>query len=91
MPNFLGKVVIGGSIDLDFSDDALDGYYTPAIFYGNYEDLQLSQSNGQAGLLVANAAEATSQGIEIDGRWLITEGLTMTFAGAYLDFQFDDL
>ena len=61
-----------------------------AIFYSKYEDLQVSQFNGQVGFLVGNAAEATSQGIEVDGRWLITEGLTMTFAGAYLDFQFDE-
>jgi outer membrane receptor protein involved in Fe transport len=61
-----------------------------AIFYSQYEDLQVSQFNGQVGFLVGNAAEATSQGIEVDGRWLITEGLTMNFAGAYLDFQFDE-
>jgi len=61
-----------------------------AIFYSEYEDLQVSQFNGQVGFLVGNAAEATSQGIEVDGRWLIAEGLTMTFAGAYLDFQFDE-
>jgi outer membrane receptor protein involved in Fe transport len=61
-----------------------------AIFYSEYEDLQVSQFNGQIGFLVGNAAEATSQGIEVDGRWLITDGLTMTFAGAYLDFQFDE-
>jgi len=61
-----------------------------ALFYSEYEDLQVSQFNGFVGFLVGNAAEATSQGIEVDGRWLITEGLTMTFAGAYLDFQFDE-
>ena len=64
--------------------------FNTAIFYSDYEDLQVSQFNGVVGFLVGNAAEATSQGIEIDGRWLITEGLTMTFAGAYLDFQFDE-
>ena len=61
-----------------------------AIFYSEYEDLQVSQFDGAVGFQVGNAAEATSQGVEIDGRWLITEGLTMTFSGAYLDFQFDD-
>jgi len=61
-----------------------------AIFYSDYEDLQVSQFDGRVGFLVGNAAKATSQGVEIDGRWLITEGLTLTFSGAYLDFQFDD-
>jgi outer membrane receptor protein involved in Fe transport len=61
-----------------------------AIFYSDYQDLQVSQFDGAVGFLVGNAAEASSQGVEIDGRWLITEGLTMTFSGAYLDFQFDE-
>jgi outer membrane receptor protein involved in Fe transport len=61
-----------------------------AIFYSDYTDLQVSQFNGVVGFQVGNAAEATSQGIEVDGRWLITEGLTMTFSGAYLDFEFDE-
>jgi len=61
-----------------------------AIFYSNYEDLQVSQFNGAVGFQVGNAAEAISQGIEIDGRWLIAEGLTMTFSGSYLNFEFND-
>ena len=61
-----------------------------AIFYSKYDDLQVSQFDGVVGFQVGNAAEATSQGVEIDGRWLISEGLTLTFAGAYLDFEFDD-
>jgi iron complex outermembrane receptor protein len=61
-----------------------------AIFYSDYEDLQVSQFDGAVGFLVGNAAEATSQGVEIDGRWALAEGLTMTFSGAYLDFEFDD-
>jgi len=61
-----------------------------AIFYSEYDDLQVSQFDGVVGFQVGNAAEATSQGVEVDGRWLITEGLTLTFSGAYLDFQFDE-
>ena len=40
--------------------------------------------------MVGNAAEATSRGLELDGRWLLTEGLTWSFAMAYLDFEFDE-
>jgi len=61
-----------------------------AVFYSNYEDLQVSQFDGTLGFVVGNAAEATSQGVELDGRWLLAEGLTWTFAAAYLDFEFDD-
>jgi iron complex outermembrane receptor protein len=60
-----------------------------ALFQSQYEDLQVSQFDGTLGFVVGNAAEATSQGIEVDGRWLVTDGLTWSFALAYLDFEFD--
>ncbi|WP_439101149.1 TonB-dependent receptor [Congregibacter sp.] len=61
-----------------------------ALFHSQYEDLQVSQFDGTLGFVVGNAAEATSQGLELDGRLLLTEGLTWSFAAAYLDFEFDD-
>lgn len=61
-----------------------------ALYYSSYDDLQVSQFDGTLGFVVGNAAEATSQGLELDGRWLLTDGLVWTFALAYLDFEFDD-
>ena len=61
-----------------------------ALFYSDYQDLQVSQFDGTLGFVVGNAAEATSRGLELDGRWLLTEGLTWSFAMAYLDFEFDE-
>lgn len=61
-----------------------------AVFYTDYTDLQVSQFDGNVGFFVGNAAEAVSQGVEIDGRWAITDSLTMRAAFAYLDFEFDD-
>ncbi len=69
-------------------DDRLE--LNAALFYSDYEDLQVSQFDGTLGFVVGNAAQATSQGIELDGRWLLAEGLTWSFAAAYLDFEFDD-
>ena len=60
-----------------------------AIFRSEYDDLQVSQFDGTLGFIVGNAAEATSQGVEIDGRWMLADGLTATFSAAYLDFEFD--
>lgn len=60
-----------------------------AIFYTEYTDLQTSQFDGTLGFNVTNAGEATSQGIELDGRWRLSEGLTVYGALAYLDFEFD--
>lgn len=60
-----------------------------AIFKTEYTDLQTSQFDGTLGFNVTNAGEATSQGLELDGRWRVSEGLTLSGAFAYLDFEYD--
>ncbi|MBB3169113.1 TonB-dependent receptor [Simiduia aestuariiviva] len=60
-----------------------------ALFHTNYTDLQTSQFDGKLGFNVTNAGEATTQGIELDGRWLVAEGLTLSGSVGMLDFQFD--
>ena len=60
-----------------------------AIFYVQYENLQVSVFDG-TGFAVANAAESTSQGVEVDGRWLLAEGLSLGGAFAFLDSSFDE-
>ncbi len=61
-----------------------------AYFYTQYEDLQVSIYDGILGFNVGNAAEAVSQGIEVDGRFLATENLTLSASLAWLDFEFKD-
>ena len=60
-----------------------------AIFHVQYEDLQVSVFDG-VGFQVGNAAESTSQGIEIDGRWQVTESIIIGGAAAYLDSEYDE-
>lgn len=60
-----------------------------AAFQGNYEDLQVSIFNGSTGFVVTNAAESTSQGIELDGRYLVTPDFIVSGAIAWLDNTFD--
>lgn len=60
-----------------------------SVFQSNFEDLQVSVFDGVAGFEVANAAEAVSQGIELDGKVALTDELSMTYALAYLDSTFD--
>lgn len=60
-----------------------------AMFYTNYTNLQTSQFDGVLGFNVTNAGEATTQGIELDGRWLVANGLTLSGSLGYLDFNFD--
>ncbi len=60
-----------------------------ALYRTEYEDLQTSQFDGTLGFNVTNAGEATTQGIELEGRWQATEALLLSFAAGYLDFEFD--
>ncbi len=61
-----------------------------ALFRTEYDDLQVSVFDGVLGFDVQNAASATTQGLEMDGRWQLTEKLRLTGALAYTDFEFDD-
>lgn len=61
-----------------------------AIFYTDYKDLQVSQFDGTVGFVVGNAASARSQGIEVDGRIMLTEELLLIGSMAYLDYEFEE-
>jgi iron complex outermembrane receptor protein len=61
-----------------------------AIYRTEFTDLQTSQFDGVLGFNVTNAGEATVQGLEVDGRWALTDSLVLTASGAYLDFNFDE-
>jgi outer membrane receptor protein involved in Fe transport len=59
-----------------------------AIFRMEYEDLQVSSLVGDV-FEVSNAGEAISQGVELDGRWLLAEGFTLGGSVAFLDASYD--
>ncbi|WP_101759549.1 TonB-dependent receptor [Oceanicoccus sp. KOV_DT_Chl] len=61
-----------------------------ALFYTEYEDLQVSIFDGTLGFNVGNAGEAETYGLELDGRWRVTESFTVSGSLAYLDFEFTD-
>ena len=61
-----------------------------ALFRTEFEQLQVSIFDGVLGFNVGNAAEAVSQGVELDGRWAIADDLSMTASIAWLDFEFED-
>lgn len=60
-----------------------------AIFRSEYDDLQTSSLVGDV-FRVGNAGESVTQGVELDGRWAVTERLTVGGALAYLDAEYDD-
>jgi outer membrane receptor protein involved in Fe transport len=62
-------------------------------FYTEFDDLQVKSSSVEGTQIITNignAGEATTQGIEIDGRWAATDWLTLGGAVAYLDAEYDD-
>jgi len=61
-----------------------------ALFYSEYDDMQVSVFDGVVGFNVGNAGQAVSQGVELDGRWRVSEGLTLSGSMAYLDFEFKE-
>lgn len=60
-----------------------------ALFYTEYENRQVSSFEG-VNFVVGNAAQSTSRGLELDGRWRASERVTLTAAMAYLDSTFDE-
>ncbi|MEM6301877.1 MAG: TonB-dependent receptor [Pseudomonadota bacterium] len=59
-----------------------------AFFQTEYEDLQVSSLVGDV-FRVSNAGEATSRGLEIDGRAILSEQFTIAASVAYLDASYD--
>lgn len=61
-----------------------------ALFFTDYNDLQISQFDGALGFNVGNARETEVRGLEIDGRWALTDDLTVSYSYAWLDYEFTD-
>ncbi|WP_372782211.1 TonB-dependent receptor [Litorivivens sp.] len=61
-----------------------------ALFYVEYTDMQVSVYDGSSAFNVLNAGEALTQGLEMDGRWLVTDWFQLTGSVAYLDFEWTE-
>ena len=60
-----------------------------AIFRSDYDDLQVSSLEGDV-FVVGNAGEARTEGVEVDGRWALTDNLTVGGSVAWLDAHYED-
>ena len=63
-----------------------------ALFLNDFSDLQvvsLLVSEAGARPTINNAATATTQGLELDGRWALSESLSLGAALAWLDAEYD--
>ena len=60
-----------------------------AVFYTDYEDLQVSIFDGTLTFVVGNAAQVRIWGFETDMQWQLTDSLAVWGNLAYLDFEYD--
>ncbi len=96
---FDDNLVSGKREDYEFAEEFAIGYEVGAktmwldgalrldlaLFRTNFDDLQVSSFDGFAGFVVGNAAAATSQGVELEARWRLSDDLTISASVAYLD------
>jgi len=66
------------------------GELNVAVYHMDYEDLQVSQFDGAVGFNIGNAKSTLVQGIEMDGRWQISNHWSSSYGVALLDFEYDD-
>lgn len=59
-----------------------------ALFRSEFSDMQTSQFDGSLSFNVTNAGEAVVQGLEVDGRWALTDELLLRGGFAYIDFEY---
>lgn len=76
------------SVDLGAKMDFGDAKVNVALFRSEFNDLQVSAWDGTR-FVVDNAAQAVTQGLEVDGEWLLSENFKLGFALALLDSEFD--
>lgn len=66
------------------------GELNAAIFYTQFDDLQVSVFDGTLGFNVGNAATAVSYGLEMDGRLALSEHWLLSGGLSLLSFEYDD-
>jgi len=80
------------AFELGFKSTLLDGNMelNGAIYFTDYEDLQIAQFDGTLGFNVGNAAKTEVSGFEIDGRVFLSDAFTLNYALGYLDHSYKD-
>jgi len=92
---FIGDAVVGfepetiDAYELGLKSTALDGrlQFNAAAYLNDYQNLQV-QTATLAGILVTNAAEAETQGLELEVNYMPAAGLTLMGNYSSLDTEF---
>ncbi|WP_205743167.1 TonB-dependent receptor [Halioglobus maricola] len=94
--NFTFEPEEAESIEIGVKTEFYDGRarLNAAIFFTDFSDLQVSAFDPNAGTVGAfvttNAAEATTDGVEIDGLFAVSENLTLGGSVAFLEAEYDE-
>lgn len=77
------------SYELGAKGDYFDGAVRAniALFFNDYEDLQILSAN-LSGIAISNAAQAETEGVEIDFTWTVTDNLVLIGNYAYVNAEF---
>ena len=75
-------------VGFKFTNDARTFRLNAATFLYKYKDIQLTKTQGGS-LLILNAARATLKGADVDAEAVLTDNLTLTLGGAYVDTRYD--
>jgi len=60
-----------------------------AVFEQSVEDFQTNVLTGTSGRILANADKQSSTGFEIEANWSPIEDLLLSFAGTFIDAEYD--
>lgn len=94
----------GNSTGFGFEDETVQAYEAgfraqlfdkrgsigATVYRDDYSNLQVSQFDGRVGFTVGNAGSTRAQGVEVDGRYAIARGVTLSSSVSYLDFKYLD-
>jgi len=83
------------SFEVGIKSDLLDGRLrlNASAFHAEYKDFQVFQfqfTGTTTNLIVSNAAEVTTQGVEVEGTAYLTDDLEVDFGIGFADAEFDD-
>lgn len=82
-PEFVESYEIGAKLNFQ------NAYVNISGFTSDYTDLQVSSRVGSFSFTTLNAAEASSNGVEVDGVWAVTNALTLRGTVNVLDTTYD--
>ena len=84
------------TVELGFHSSFLQGRanLSGAVFHSDYTDMQITRQEttilGGVASFVDNAAQATLQGVELEGRLFFSDSLSANFALGYIEGEFEE-